>query len=326
VYFCALTGCIAQDRIVVCTGVNELYDLDLTTCQPTLIGTSSTVFIDIAFTPNGRLWGWKDMNLYEIDPLTANDVIVGSMPGFGTASLVAWDNETLLGEFDAWLWGIRTSDGYAWRIDSIGYYASGDLTWYDGALYMTATGDPLKLIRMVLTEDLSAIQSVEVVGPFISGGQWYGVNTVMTDSCSGALVMLGFDGSAVYQISPSDASIELLCPDVFPTGTTGATSLGELRQVHGPMDLHMPNVFTPNGDGHNDMLRPMVDNDALILSMEVFNRWGNRVFDGAGLSFAWEGQTAAGEPCPEGVYYYILTYSSNCKSDRSKGYVTLLRY
>lgn len=107
------------------------------------------------------------MNLYEIDPLTANDVIVGSMPGFGTASLVAWDNETLLGEFDAWLWGIRTSDGYAWRIDSIGYYASGDLTWYDGALYMTATGDPLKLIRMVLTEDLSAIQSVEVVGPFI---------------------------------------------------------------------------------------------------------------------------------------------------------------
>jgi gliding motility-associated-like protein len=311
---------------LVCTGANELFALDLATCQTTLIGISSTSFVDIAFTPNGRLWGCYGTVLYEIDPNNANDIVVGSMPGFGTVSLVAFNNDTLLGEYQAWLWGIRVSDGFAWRIDSIGYYATGDLTWYEGGLYMTAIGNPRKLIRMEVSDDLSSINNVEVVGPLIGGfGQWYGANTMMTDTCERSLIMLGFDVFDVYQISPSDASITMLCPSAFPTGTTGAASIGEMRVVQSAEKFVAPNVFSPNGDGLNDQLGPITNLGSVNWSLVVFNRWGQKVHDSNGLPIPWDGRTEAGESCPEGSYYYILTYTSNCDSGRSQGHVTLLR-
>lgn len=324
--FSAMTCCLGQDRIWVCTNANELIALDQATCQTTLIGISSTVFSDIAFTPNGRLWGCRDTYLYEIDPQNASDVVVGSMPGFGTAALVAFNNDTLLGEYQAWLWGIRVSDGFAWRIDSIGYYATGDLTWYEGALFMTAYGNPRKLIRMEVSDDLTSVNNVEVVGPFVGGmGQWYGAITVMTDTCEHSLIMLGFDVFDVYQISQSDASITMFCPGAIPTGTTGATSFGEMREVQRAEKIFAPNVFSPNGDGLNDLFQPTSNTSSFQWSIEVYNRWGQKVHDSKGLTIPWDGRTEAGQSCPEGSYYYILTYTSNCDSGRSQGHVTLLR-
>lgn len=324
--FQAMTYCIGQDQILVCTNANELIALDQASCVTTLLGFSSTDFSDIALTPNGRLWGWRDTYLYEIDPTDGSDVIVGSMSGFGTASLVAFNNDTLLGEYQAWLWGIRVSDGFAWRIDSIGYYATGDLTWYDDALYMTASGNPKKLIRMELADDVSSLGNVEVVGPLIGGiGQWYGANTVMVDTCDHSLIMLGFDAFDVYRISPSNASVTLQCPGAFPAGARGATSLGELRVTQDSEEVLAPNVFSPNGDGRNDLFEPISRTNSVTWSLEVFNRWGQKVHDSEGLPIAWDGKTGTGESCAEGIYYYILTYISDCDSGRSQGHVTLLR-
>lgn len=313
-----------QERILVSTGFDELYELDLASCQTTLIGYSSTPFIDIAFTPNGRLWGAAGNSLYEINPQDGSDVLIGSMPGFGTVSLVAFNNDTLLGEYQAWLWGISVSDGSAWRIDSIGYYASGDLTWYDGSLYMTALGS--KLIRMNVSHDLTSISDIQVVG-FMNGsiGSWYGANTVLLDPCSGSKAMLGFDGQNVYFVSPVDATVQLSCLNIFPIGVTGATSMGELPIEPNP-SFSMPNVFSPDGNGKNDLFAPMGYNENPNWSLIVFNRWGQKVHDGNGQTVPWDGRTPSGKTCPEGVYYYILDTKRGCSgTEEEHGYVTLLR-
>lgn len=66
----------------------------------------------------------------------------------------------------------------------------------------------------------------------------------------------------------------------------------------------MPNVFTPNGDGINDVFK-INDENAVSLEMVIMNRWGNVVFESNSLNAAWNGRVNNdGADCSEGTYYY----------------------
>lgn len=88
------------------------------------------------------------------------------------------------------------------------------------------------------------------------------------------------------------------------------------------VSLELPNVFTPNGDGDNDVFKP---NSNVVLgpcaSFSVFNRWGSEVFISTGGDIAWSGFTFAGEPAQEGTYFYIL----EVEGIQMKGHVQLMR-
>jgi gliding motility-associated-like protein len=59
--------------------------------------------------------------------------------------------------------------------------------------------------------------------------------------------------------------------------------------------------------------------------MKIFNRWGGLVYDTNQISPGWDG-TYDGNPCPDGVYFYIITaISNNKKIYNLNGTVTLLR-
>jgi gliding motility-associated-like protein len=70
-------------------------------------------------------------------------------------------------------------------------------------------------------------------------------------------------------------------------------------------ELIIPNIFTPNNDGFNDMF--LVEND-IITSIEgsIFNRWGQQLYTQTGAVFSWDGTTPTGNNAPEGTYYYVL--------------------
>ncbi len=83
--------------------------------------------------------------------------------------------------------------------------------------------------------------------------------------------------------------------------------------------LFIPNCFTPNGDGKNDEFQVLVNGNCSDFSVNIFNRWGNLIFEGDSES-AWDG-TSNNTKCPEGVYCYILKGSFGHRS----GIVHLLR-
>ena len=90
--------------------------------------------------------------------------------------------------------------------------------------------------------------------------------------------------------------------------------------------FHVPNAFSPNGDGLNDVFRPAA-NEIVEFSMVIYNRWGQQVFETRDLSEGWDG-TFNGSYCEPGVYIYILTYKDSINSGSVKkmhGNVTLLR-
>jgi len=69
-------------------------------------------------------------------------------------------------------------------------------------------------------------------------------------------------------------------------------------------DYRLPNAFSPNGDGHNDIFKPYPFRFVNKVEFKVFNRWGNLIFETSDPNLNWEGKTKSGNDVPDGVYYY----------------------
>nr|MBP7307629.1 gliding motility-associated C-terminal domain-containing protein [Saprospiraceae bacterium] len=69
-------------------------------------------------------------------------------------------------------------------------------------------------------------------------------------------------------------------------------------------DYRLPNAFSPNGDGHNDIFKPYPFKFVNKVEFKVFNRWGNLIFETSDANLNWEGKTKSGNDVPDGVYYY----------------------
>ncbi len=91
------------------------------------------------------------------------------------------------------------------------------------------------------------------------------------------------------------------------------------------LELIVPNAFTPNGDGHNDVFR--IKNPGLVktFEMRIFNRWGQLMFSTKDPYQGWTGMTG-GQISPAGVYVWGIHYTdiTGKQSDR-RGTVLLVR-
>jgi gliding motility-associated-like protein len=89
--------------------------------------------------------------------------------------------------------------------------------------------------------------------------------------------------------------------------------------------LVIPNVFTPNGDGTNDVFNAGAIRNVTSLNILIFNRWGENIFQSNNLNFAWDGQYQS-QKCPAGVYFWVVQYIDiNGNKHDLSGTVTLLR-
>lgn len=73
--------------------------------------------------------------------------------------------------------------------------------------------------------------------------------------------------------------------------------------------LIIPNVFTPNNDGVNDVFKITTKNIAEF-NCKIYDRWGLLISELTKTNEAWDGRTTSGLQCTTGVYYYALTASS----------------
>jgi gliding motility-associated-like protein len=86
--------------------------------------------------------------------------------------------------------------------------------------------------------------------------------------------------------------------------------------------INIPNVFSPNGDGTNDVWNIRYLSDYPGCTVEIFDRYGKLVFRSIGYNKPWDG-TRNGTPVPVGVYYYIIAPENGV--ERLNGSVTVLR-
>ncbi|MEO8067425.1 MAG: gliding motility-associated C-terminal domain-containing protein [Flavobacteriales bacterium] len=182
---------------------------------------------------------------------------------------------------------------------------------------------------------VSVSVEVSVVGP-ISPATLSGT----TELCVGeALELLasGTNGNAVVWTPPSGQPIAtnpmILDPaTVIMTGAYVCTVEGEpcpdalasIAVVVEDCEVIIPNVFSPNADGSNDIFvieAPF----GLELSIRLYNRWGQLVAELSGRTIRWDGKrTDNREAVPDGVYYYVLPLPERLGGGERTGYVQLL--
>jgi len=69
--------------------------------------------------------------------------------------------------------------------------------------------------------------------------------------------------------------------------------------------INIPNVFSPDGDGSNDVFYISGSNFENFHA-QIFNRWGFKVFEADAAQISWDGSTSTGAPVPEGTYFLEL--------------------
>jgi gliding motility-associated-like protein len=74
-----------------------------------------------------------------------------------------------------------------------------------------------------------------------------------------------------------------------------------------PFSIYAPNSFIPDANGRNDIFKVVTDFDVSDWSLEIFNRWGERVFVSQNANEGWDG-TYNGFDCQDGLYNYVLKF------------------
>ena len=109
------------------------------------------------------------------------------------------------------------------------------------------------------------------------------------------------------------------------------SALSNIVCVDNCPNYDLPNAFTPNGDGANDLFIPYPFCFIESIEMNIFNRWGELVYQTRDANINWNGENKRGQALPPGTYYY------HCKvfeqrvtgivpaQEELKGYIDLIR-
>jgi len=161
-------------------------------------------------------------------------------------------------------------------------------------------GQPLQLQAQV--PDVSGQMSFE----------WTPATGLDNPSVANPTMVLG-DAQTVSYVVQATTSI----------GCTGTDTV--VVKVFAVADVFVPNAFSPNNDGHNDVLRPMVPGIRTLRYFTVFNRLGQQVFITHVLGVGWDG-SFNGRLMEAGTYVWMVEgVDVNGKTVQRKGTVVLVR-
>ncbi|MFZ4634533.1 MAG: gliding motility-associated C-terminal domain-containing protein [Saprospiraceae bacterium] len=203
--------------------------------------------------------------------------------------------------------------------------------------YLWSTGDTSRSIEVIAVGTFAvtvtnacgqtAVESINVTKPAPIS-----LDTVQSSaiSCGGAdtLRVKTNADSILWSTGESADFIAVKTPGIYTvTADNGCeTASGAFEVLAKGEPFVMPNAFTPNGDGTNDVFRPVWDcMDANSYRFQVYSRWGKEVFRTTETEGAWDGKVDGSES-PADVYVYIVDFVDlEGLAIRKSGDVTLLR-
>lgn len=103
-----------------------------------------------------------------------------------------------------------------------------------------------------------------------------------------------------------------MLPEIYYTATVSNTNgcsiycYYNIQITNIPSDIFVPNTFTPNGDGLNDVFL-IPENYIQLLSFQIYDRWGEKLFETTDIHTGWDG-TVRGKHALPGVYAYFISY------------------
>lgn len=191
------------------------------------------------------------------------------------------------GTFNSYLWQDNSTQSN-FTVNSIGTY------------WVTVTSAN----NCTATDSLKVLAIDTVPNNFLPPNQLICYGNEVKISVPGYKDYLWSTGSVSGNISLKDFGTFYLTVTDF-NNCTGVDSIIISRANCIPIGI--PNAFTPNGDGKNDVFKPTINQAIQYFSFEVFNRYGQRVFNTREYGTGWEG-TYKGKKQPAGSYVYRIKF------------------
>ncbi|MCX7696866.1 MAG: gliding motility-associated C-terminal domain-containing protein [Bacteroidales bacterium] len=181
--------------------------------------------------------------------------------------------------------------------------------------------------------DKDTIYLVVLSAPAI---QIYSQNQICMDSADGKAWVQVTGGNQpyvyVWNNNASNDTIVNLLPGIYSVTVTDANGCKDAASVNvvasddycGDIGVWVPDIFSPNGDGMNDVLY-VLGGGIKQMKFFIYDRWGEKVFETTTLQQGWDG-TFRGKPVDPGVFVYYLSVTFiNDETVIKKGNITVVR-
>lgn len=122
--------------------------------------------------------------------------------------------------------------------------------------------------------------------------------------------------------SPGVYPIQLIASNKFGSDT----AIKDILVTSCTDCIQIPNAFTPNSDGINDLLKIYSNCFLDEYKIQIYNRWSNLVFESTDINSTWNGKYKEND-CEPDVYSYLVIYKNTLKKkiEYKRGNITLLR-
>lgn len=135
------------------------------------------------------------------------------------------------------------------------------------------------------------------------------------------------NGGSNTAVNPTEvvADTGLCCITLIAQSSNNCSDTAiQCIKVINEASIIVPNVFTPNGDGKNDVFK-IISSGLKTLHVTIYDRWGLKMYEWDGINGYWDGKSKSGALAPAGTYYFILTYTDvKDQSKNEKGFITLI--
>lgn len=122
---------------------------------------------------------------------------------------------------------------------------------------------------------------------------------------SGNQMLIAINGPCRDTTYSSIQIVECGCTDPLATNYDPTAVQNDGSCIFPEPTVIIPNIFTPNGDGNNDVFKLTTTNATEVI-LKINNRWGTNVYEGTGLDPYWDGKIN-GVMAPDGVYFMQYT-------------------
>lgn len=217
---------------------------------------------------------------------------------------------------------------------SVPFEADNLYLWSTGAttheIYTTVSNN----FRVTVTNAYGCT-SVDAVDVFVLSQGSVEISNDTTISL-GFSVQLFASGGVFYSWTPTESLDNPNIPNPTATPSQTTTYTVEIRDrndcrvtrqvtvtVIEDFNILIPNLFSPNGDGINDVWRIFNVETYPKTSVIIFNRWGNKVWESDNYDNSWDGTSSKGDALPDGTYFYIIRVGGSNRE--FKGDVNILR-
>ena len=161
---------------------------------------------------------------------------------------------------------------------------------------------------------------------------WLGSDTLICET-EELLLRTGLENNGtglhfLWQDGSTNSTFRVRSPGLFAVQASNDCTVKSdtIKVTFKVCPLGIPNAFSPNGDGRNDRFRIKYGEGITKYHIQIFNRFGQKVFESRDQLIGWDG-TVLGKPQPMGTYGWVVQYIDGLteKLVSLKGTVTLVR-